>query len=1396
MATTIAIKFIPDLKEPKWPKTDAKVGEELELAATPVNVTTQTACFEIRNKAGNIVTLLDVDSTCKTKWKPPVTPEDEEYSFQAVLRDKPTAANGYLGVIARTDAINKLTVKGTRITDLELDDCFVPKLEKLVAKFKIAGELPAKGRIEIWGERYPTSKPLYFVDFEPKAENKWKWDGKKNDAAEIAMVGEYISPQFSPYRLRIIVGPDDDAVKEPYQKGLGNAVLVDKQFEIVIQKVQIRVQSDYTDSGDAKYHLRKALAIEKTPGTPQPDGTFKAQGRLPKEDESGRIRIPLVTHWGTGQLFDQGLNGNQPNGSNLRVSDRYVTTRTKHTIDSALHTRPEIPIEFEVRLRSRKYKAAPDTERNKAGRFEPEALGPLRLEPFAEDYPSPVERAHGEAHELEDLYSGGTINDTYFKNSLQKVKQANHNSANPTGTPVRQANQPVFAYWQARFAVAADGETTFDMTLRDPGFSYTVGSSELSVYLNRTLLSAGTTDELDKKRKDYNEQSTTAIKLRPGLTKKGDILWVVRNVTAPAAGHAIPRWNSYPHGTNVHEFYGGIRAAQPNNLFLADYSPDPGGAREPIIGKSTTVFPYKEGKHIELSPDAPLPAAQRERVEVQALVSGTKKGLAGILFSPSYIAGDCYRLHAVIEQEAYFRSFGCVASRPSVEAKTGSLSVWRVCHIHQSVRLADVHKLGLRGVLANSAGENIFDSPADPEYTTRAHPGDGINMSLSVINQNFFSAFNEWTIRPPVPVIDATSATPIRITAPNHGLTDGESIKIFGVPGESDANGVFVVGNVAGDNFTLHSRYDFSTTSGAGAGVAGGGFVKVFGGFLSGIGKPLPPTRMPAAVNIANHPTLTVTAASTTAPVKVTTSAVHGLSTGHQVIVKNVTGNLDANGIFKVTVVSPTEVTLDDSDGADADAFAGGGTLRRINVSNEAPIAITCATAHGLTTGNSVYLTGILGNTAANGLFTVTVVDATNLKLNDSDGSYSGEYVSGGTVQQCGIIDVHRGVNLKRYKTTYDAVPGLGTGKLTLNGPVDIQKQFAPYDVYREFLPPGLPAGYQKVASNAIHALPKGRTSHEAMAAVKKAIEDHLAKLNKNYAGPAYGGTDNFGPAAKYPKLVQAGIDSGATTFGGVYSWIKAYVEDATRDAALTGGAVLVPIYTAGNASHYASWASGRGTKVANALLLAITPPTPSSAQPKSMPVMRWPEYFQHGVWIDAKTNLTGVPDFRETSLVTLGFCSPNGWSMFEAQTHDATVSTFTHEMGHGLHLSHFVVDGNDFNWKQHHLLSGDCLMSYGHTSGYIPRPGGAVGPTGGGAAVDTGWPHSVLPEKPATPPPAPPYRPENYLSMDTSVAVGDPTIAFVAPTAVGAACAKCILKLRGWNEEKLPSAWKHPDLY
>jgi hypothetical protein len=61
---------------------------------------------------------------------------------------------------------------------------------------------------------------------------------------------------------------------------------------------------------------------------------------------------------------------------------------------------------------------------------------------------------------------------------------------------------------------------------------------------------------------------------------------------------------------------------------------------------------------------------------------------------------------------------------------------------------------------------------------------------------------------------------------------------------------------------------------------------------------------------------------------------------------------------------------------------------------NASPIVITSA-SHGLQTGTRVIVSGVGGNTAANGTFTITRVNANSFSLDGSTGN--GAYTSGGT---------------------------------------------------------------------------------------------------------------------------------------------------------------------------------------------------------------------------------------------------------------------------------------------------------------------------------------------------------------------------------------------------------------
>jgi hypothetical protein len=78
----------------------------------------------------------------------------------------------------------------------------------------------------------------------------------------------------------------------------------------------------------------------------------------------------------------------------------------------------------------------------------------------------------------------------------------------------------------------------------------------------------------------------------------------------------------------------------------------------------------------------------------------------------------------------------------------------------------------------------------------------------------------------------------------------------------------------------------------------------------------------------------------------------------------------------------------------DLESFARMAGVQVASASNETPIQIVTHRMHGFTSGNTVSVEGVGGNTGANGLWTITVTSPSQFLLNDSAGN--GAYVSGG----------------------------------------------------------------------------------------------------------------------------------------------------------------------------------------------------------------------------------------------------------------------------------------------------------------------------------------------------------------------------------------------------------------
>jgi hypothetical protein len=82
---------------------------------------------------------------------------------------------------------------------------------------------------------------------------------------------------------------------------------------------------------------------------------------------------------------------------------------------------------------------------------------------------------------------------------------------------------------------------------------------------------------------------------------------------------------------------------------------------------------------------------------------------------------------------------------------------------------------------------------------------------------------------------------------------------------------------------------------------------------------------------------------------------------------------------------------------ADLPTAIGGPSITVAGATDATPIVITTTAAHGLASGTQVTITGVLGNTAANGTFTITVTGPDAFTLIGSVGN--GAYTSGGSVE-------------------------------------------------------------------------------------------------------------------------------------------------------------------------------------------------------------------------------------------------------------------------------------------------------------------------------------------------------------------------------------------------------------
>jgi hypothetical protein len=185
-------------------------------------------------------------------------------------------------------------------------------------------------------------------------------------------------------------------------------------------------------------------------------------------------------------------------------------------------------------------------------------------------------------------------------------------------------------------------------------------------------------------------------------------------------------------------------------------------------------------------------------------------------------------------------------------------------------------------------------------------------------------------------------------------------------------------------------------------------------------------------------------------PAVVTTATNHGLQTNQIVFISNVGGMTQVNNkYYRATVLSSTTLQLNATDSTGFSNYTTGGTTNGAPsgatvmvpvsaVTNANPGVVTTSVAHGFTTGQKIKLYGASGMPQLDGLYTATVISATQFSI-ATDTTAFGTYTSKGTafldVQPINISAV---TNANPAQVTTSSAHGLSTGNAFIEGLVGL----------------------------------------------------------------------------------------------------------------------------------------------------------------------------------------------------------------------------------------------------------------------------------------------------------------------------------------------------------------------
>ena len=246
-------------------------------------------------------------------------------------------------------------------------------------------------------------------------------------------------------------------------------------------------------------------------------------------------------------------------------------------------------------------------------------------------------------------------------------------------------------------------------------------------------------------------------------------------------------------------------------------------------------------------------------------------------------------------------------------------------------------------------------------------------------------------------------------------------------------------------------------------------------------------------------------------------------------------------------IVAGSSGTITSWDGSRAILNTNSATTFNItDATNASPIVITTSGAHGYSTGMSVTVAGVLGNTAANGNWIITVLTTTTFSLNGSTGS--GAYTSGGTV-------VLRSANVTAGRGFYTVLSHSGTNTIGSFFGTDTSLSFA--------------SGSGAI-TNLYHHFVRNPGSNATITTQYGFYAQALSRASNNYAiGTEGGNVHGFGTVTPVALIQGAG---GLTKTAWTTSGVGLRMDAATHtDSSSTGTVAGVTVHNFGTPTLAAS---------------------------------------------------------------------------------------------------------------------------------------------------------------------------------------------------------------------------------